>query len=58
MAIFLLLLIQVVKKCTLSTGYLPLGGLPRYSVARITDLYMTAVDRGCTAPTQNLYEEQ
>ena len=25
------------KECTLSTGTLPLGGLPRYSVIRITD---------------------
>ena len=25
------------KECTLSTGKLPLGGLPRNSVVRITD---------------------
>ena len=41
----------MVKECVLSTGKLSPGGLPRNSVARITDrLDMTsAVYRGCKA---------
>ena len=42
------------KGCVLSTGYLPLGGLPRNSVDRITDHsdMTSAVDRGRKASTQ------
>ena len=42
------------KACALSTGYLPRGGLPRNSVARITDRpdMTSAVDRGRKASTQ------
>ena len=42
------------KECTLSTGKLPLGGLPRNYVVRITDrLDMTsAVHCGCKATHQ------
>ena len=38
----------IAKGCALSTGYLPLGGLPRNSVDRITDRpdMTSAVDRG------------
>ena len=42
------------KGCALSTGYLPLGGLPRNSVDRIADRpdMTSAVDRGRKASTQ------
>ena len=42
------------KRCALSTGYLPLGGLPRNSVDRITDRpdMTSAVDHGRKASTQ------
>ena len=42
------------KRCALSTGYMPRGGLPRNSVDRITDRpdMTTAVDRGRKASTQ------
>ena len=43
------------KKCALSTGYLPLGGLPRNSVDRLTDRpdMTSAVDRGRKASIPN-----
>ena len=42
------------KGCTLSTGYLLRGGLPRNSVDRVTDrpVMTSAVDRGRKASTQ------
>ena len=42
------------KECALSTGNLPRGGLPRYSVDRITDRpdMTLAVDCGRKALTQ------
>ena len=42
------------KGCALSTGNLPLGGLPRNSVDRITDRpdMTSAVYHGCKASTQ------
>ena len=42
------------KECTLSTGKLPLGGLPRNSVVRITDHpnMTSAVYCGCKAINQ------
>ena len=42
------------KEYALSTGNLPLGGLPRNSVASIADSpdMTSAVDCGCKAPTQ------
>ena len=42
------------KGCALSTGFLPLGGLPRNSVDRITDRpdMTSVVDRGRKASTQ------
>ena len=45
---------NMAKECNLSTGNLPLEGLPRNSFARINDRpYMTsAVDCGRKAPTQ------
>ena len=41
------------KECTLSTGELPLGGLPRNSVVRINDRsdMTSAVYCGCKAST-------
>ena len=44
----------VAKRCALSTGHLPRGGLPRNSVDRITDRpdRTSAVDRGRKASTQ------
>ena len=48
------------RKCALSTGSLPLGGLPRNNVTRITDCpdITLAVDHGCKAlnqPTNQQY---
>ena len=42
------------KRCALSTGYLPRGGLPRNSVDGITDRpdMTSAVNRGRKASTQ------
>ena len=42
------------KGCALSSSFLPLGGLPRNSVDRITDRpdMTSAVDRGRKASTQ------
>ena len=44
----------MVKRCALSTGYMPQGGLPRNIVDRITDCpdMTSAVDRGRKASTQ------
>ena len=47
------------KECTLSTGKLPLGGLPRNSVVRITDCHpsadtSSAVYRGSKAINQSI----
>ena len=44
----------MVKECTLSTGKLPLGGLPGNSVVRVTDRpdMILAIYRGRKAPTQ------
>ena len=46
------------KRCTLNTGYLPRGELPRNSVDRTTDRpdMTSAVDRGRKASTQTKKE--